>query len=827
MGGIDLNDAGVQEADEKHLHAAFIEASRATCQGDAARIYAKHGISLYPMYTAGGRKVPHDDIKLFKEAGFGKDIVFDENGNPKIDEKTRRPMRVEGTGGIKKATTVAWKVAKAWEIHPDALPALKTPRWCFVVDQDVHHEDQDGIKSLEALEQKYSEKINTLTTETPSGGRHLYFKLKDEQKKKIYQKQQGIFPGIDIFPSGYTIIEGITYKLINDAPVAELPDWLFNEFLSEINKKNPQQQTKQSQTSYQPPVVNTVEGINIGYRLVQTPVAWTEKRISDALNELAEVVPGSRHKTIHDQSAIFGQMVWMGSITRDWAYNRIHTAIEARESEIIDNSTGNTRYTWADAEKDINDGLNWGMANPPRFTGNEPEDKSNSFEFLEHLEDYSFGSGIYQGYPPEYDWCVEGLIERGNIGCLTGPGALGKSTMGCQLVTAAGIGSSWLGAWNTGDPGLTLYMSSEDNTRELHRRAYAISTTLTNEQMKDFRHFVKFTELKGRAALLRQDSKSLQVVEQDSWKYFCDKVCKLEPKLIVIDPISAVTLVNENDNTAMTEALIYIEELAREANTTIIFLHHTTKDKVMIQQKNEIKKSLVHSAIRGAGAIVNRPRLAMLGYPLALDVADLLLEDGGEPFKFDGEVICFKDVKKNCGPLGPVRYFRHSDRKGLLVPMLDVKEEAEYLEDRDQIRIQKQEQELDDLAERASKMIVSREQNRGDVRIAPSGICRALNLGRQEKKSDSIANRAQDLGLAHIVTRVQMRSLGFGDKISGNGGGCIVIPSFDALTRFGKSDGNGGFVNIAPNLLEFIKDIGRGRYEDKLMRNASPFDDEE
>ena len=97
------------------------------------------------------------------------------------------------------------------------------------LDIDVKH--ADGIATLKQLEEKYGELPQTVTSETPSGGIHYYFKYHDgiRNRKKIGE-------GIDVQADGSQTLEypssidGDFYEWVYDPFVnepAELPEkWL-------------------------------------------------------------------------------------------------------------------------------------------------------------------------------------------------------------------------------------------------------------------------------------------------------------------------------------------------------------------------------------------------------------------------------------------------------------------------------------------------------------------------------------------------------------------------------------------------------------------------
>ncbi|MFV8133207.1 bifunctional DNA primase/polymerase [Streptomyces syringium] len=105
------------------------------------------------------------------------------------------------------------------------------------LDLDVHGHD-DGPSVLAALAGQLGEAVpDTFTVATPSGGRHLYFRVPaDCTIGSVSGGRTLLGPGIDVRgpgrrSGGYlvgpgSIVGGLPYTPVKDVPVAPLPQWI-------------------------------------------------------------------------------------------------------------------------------------------------------------------------------------------------------------------------------------------------------------------------------------------------------------------------------------------------------------------------------------------------------------------------------------------------------------------------------------------------------------------------------------------------------------------------------------------------------------------------
>jgi len=134
--------------------------------------------------------------------------------------------------GFKDATTSIDRLAEWWAVSDDGNTrplnlGLRTGRasGVWVLDLD----GPEGLETLACLEQEHGPLPDTVTVGTPSGGRHLYFRLPEGLGVRCATR---VFPGVDVRgEGGYVLVPPSRvgdrcYRWVRLGEVALAPDWL-------------------------------------------------------------------------------------------------------------------------------------------------------------------------------------------------------------------------------------------------------------------------------------------------------------------------------------------------------------------------------------------------------------------------------------------------------------------------------------------------------------------------------------------------------------------------------------------------------------------------
>lgn len=186
--------------------------------------------------------------------------VFPLQPNSKLPYKSITDEK--GRGGFYAATNGAGKIMYWKKNFPNCNWGLRTGSIskCFVVDIDVKKGAQ-GDKSFWHLIEEYGETPVTLTVDTPTGGKHYYFRMTKHVPTII---GAGKYGGIDIkSDNGYVVIppssiDGKQYEVCLDEEIAECPDWLYDNLIAPHIKETPSEGFNKDTSSGNPEEVKKI-----------------------------------------------------------------------------------------------------------------------------------------------------------------------------------------------------------------------------------------------------------------------------------------------------------------------------------------------------------------------------------------------------------------------------------------------------------------------------------------------------------------------------------------------------------------------------------------
>ncbi len=210
----------------------------------------------------------------------------------------------------------------------------------------------------------------------------------------------------------------------------------------------------------------------------------------------------------------------------------------------------------------------------------------------------------FKEVPPKLDFVIPGFLA-GTVGTLFSPGATGKSFWALEAAMAiAGEGKFGTNPLKLDilKCGKVVYIAAEDPEIVLWHRLRSLSVDRNNElkmpddSIKTLMKNLQIVSAVGKGISLgdkKTQDWQMRIIERYRLKGI---------RLIILDTLSRVHVLNENDNGEMAGLLQTIEVIAKETGAAILFLHHVNKSSASTGDGDK------QQAARGASVITDNAR---------------------------------------------------------------------------------------------------------------------------------------------------------------------------------------------------------------------------
>jgi len=455
-----------------------------------------------------------------------------------------------------------------------------------VIDVDSYKPECDFEKFCDG-----NEMPETLTVSTGRGGTHYWFAVDYRVDGFIDGTPKG-FNGFEVRVNNAVLPPTAGYTFVDpNAEIEELPEWLLNKIRKE-------------------PFKSTAKGKAIASALRPLDHADKERSLIDRVNNAPN--------TMDDRD---GNVSWLGL-----GFGLHHTFVgtpleaDAREAWI------KWSCKWAGADKDTSEahaikfwdtlpetfeevvakgtGYNAGtVVNVLKACGvnmsSKPapapvpvyDDKGGAAPRFRptHLQDV--------GERKPRDFMLGTHYRRGFIGITGASGSAGKTSLALREIVSMVTGTAYTHE-KVYYPNLKVAMVCEDDFQdELQHR---LSALVEQDLGLDWSQYEDQFLIAGLS-----ESTTLFEVEDNTVKgsAFYDELFGMDIDVLVLDPLSAVLGIPENDNSLVSQAMNLMSQLARESGIAIEMLHHSTKEGRKASNGGDI-----NMASRGAGAFNDRAR---------------------------------------------------------------------------------------------------------------------------------------------------------------------------------------------------------------------------
>lgn len=203
---------------------------------------------------------------------------------------------------------------------------------------------------------------------------------------------------------------------------------------------------------------------------------------------------------------------------------------------------------------------------------------------------------------PQREWLLGRWLLRGTVACVIAPGGVGKTTFLTSVAMSLVTGRQLLGKTVWGGPKRVWLWNLEDDSDELARAIQAAAK----------HHRVAPEDLSGLHVDSGLDGRTLSTAAirdgqfhlyEPIFRRLSRELKRRQIDALFLDPFVSSHEVDENDNTRIDRIAKAWARVAREANCSIVLVHHASKNG---------SGEVTAQSSRGASALVNAARSALV-----------------------------------------------------------------------------------------------------------------------------------------------------------------------------------------------------------------------
>lgn len=198
----------------------------------------------------------------------------------------------------------------------------------------------------------------------------------------------------------------------------------------------------------------------------------------------------------------------------------------------------------------------------------------------------------FENDPPELDFIWPGFLA-GTVGALVAPGATGKSfwALEAAMSVACSVAGGDVLNLKPKQTGRVIYLAGEDPEAALIRRVHAIGQRLNPQARSAIAENLSLAPIIG---------KRLNVMDEAVLRKIIDSCTNT--RLIVLDTLSRIHHLDENNNGDMARLVATLEHIAASTGASVLYLHHVNKASAREGQLDQ------QQAARGASSLIDNAR---------------------------------------------------------------------------------------------------------------------------------------------------------------------------------------------------------------------------
>src|SRR5271168_3129439 len=161
-------------------------------------------------------------------------------------------------------------------------------------------------------------------------------------------------------------------------------------------------------------------------------------------------------------------------------------------------------------------------------------------------------------------WLVEGLWGASSVGVIGGAPKCAKTWLGLDMAVSVATGTACLGKYAVPEPGPVLVYLAEDALPVVRERVQGMTRHRGLDLAGVEIHVIT-------APVLRLDR------DRDRTRLW-ETAKRLQPRLLLLDPLVRLHSVDENNAGEVAELLAYFRSLQRQLDLSVLLVHHTRKN---------------------------------------------------------------------------------------------------------------------------------------------------------------------------------------------------------------------------------------------------------
>jgi AAA domain len=165
---------------------------------------------------------------------------------------------------------------------------------------------------------------------------------------------------------------------------------------------------------------------------------------------------------------------------------------------------------------------------------------------------------------PQTQWLIQGLWSDQAVGILGGEPKCCKSFLALDIALSVASGAACLRQFPVQRTGKVLLFPAEDSLAIVRQRLEAIAVAAQ----------VDFQALPVEVIT----APSLRLDTPTDRQRLADTVQRIQPLLLILDPLIRLHRLDENDATQIAALLSYLRQLQRQFQLAVILVHHARKD---------------------------------------------------------------------------------------------------------------------------------------------------------------------------------------------------------------------------------------------------------